>query len=131
MSSQLNGVSEALSNLANQITKDEDDKYKAEKEQVKKFLEEKEIELKDITVKQEDSSRYIITLYTGVILWMEKECELKKLQRILAKVFNEKMVLQKQKCGLRANDDTCCYYFTSEDKFCLQVGIAKQKSLIQ
>ena len=36
MSSQLNGVSEALSNLANQITKDEDDIYKAQKEQVKK-----------------------------------------------------------------------------------------------
>ena len=128
MSSQLNGVSEALSNLANQITKDEDDIYKAQKEQVKKLLEEKEIELKDITVKQEDSSRYIITLYTGVCDSVDgKECGVKKIARILAKVFNEKMVLQKQKCGLRANDNTCMYTFTSEDEFTMQVGLAKAK----
>ena len=128
MSSQLNGVSEALSNLANQITKDEDDIYKTQKEQVKKLLEEKEIELKDITVKQEDSSRYIITLYTGVCDSVDgKECGVKKIARILAKVFNEKMVLQKQKCGLRANDNTCMYTFTSEDEFTMQVGLAKAK----
>lgn len=128
MSSQLNGVSEALSNLANQITKDEDDVYKTQKEQVKKLLEEKEIELKDITVKQEDSGRYIITLYTGVCDSVDgKECGVKKIARILAKVFNEKMVLQKQKCGLRANDNTCMYTFTSEDEFTMQVGLAKAK----
>ena len=128
MSSQLNGVSEALSNLANQITKDEDDIYKTQKEQVKKLLEEKEIELKDITVKQEDSGRYIITLYTGVCDSVDgKECGVKKIARILAKVFNEKMVLQKQKCGLRANDNTCMYTFTSEDEFTMQVGLAKAK----
>lgn len=40
MSSQLNGVSEALSNLANQITKDEDDIYKTQRAS-KKLLEEK------------------------------------------------------------------------------------------
>ena len=128
MSSQLNGVSEALSNLANQITKDEDDVYKTQKEQVKKLLEEKEIELKDITVKQEDSGRYIITLYTGVCDSVDgKECGVKKIARILAKVFNEKMVLQKQRCGLRVNDNTCMYTFTSEDEFTMQVGLAKAK----
>ena len=104
------------------------DIYKTQKEQVKKLLEEKEIELKDITVKQEDSSRYIITLYTGVCDSVDgKECGVKKIARILAKVFNEKMILQKQKCGLRANDNTCMYTFTSEDEFTMQVGLAKAK----
>lgn len=128
MSSQLNGVSEALSNLANQITKDEEDIYKPQKEQIKKLLQEKEIQLKDITIKQEESGRYIINLYTGVCNSVDgKECGAKKIARVLAKVLNEKMTLQKQKCGLRVNDDTCIYTFTSEDKYTLQVGIAKAK----
>ena len=54
-------------------------------------------------------------------------CGVKKIARILAKVFNEKMILQKQKCGLRANDNTCMYTFTSEDEFTMQVGLAKAK----
>ena len=79
-------------------------------------------------MKQEDSGRYIITLYTGVCDSVDgKECGVKKIARILAKVFNEKMVLQKQKCGLRANDNTCMYTFTSEDEFTMQVGLAKAK----
>ncbi len=128
MSSQLNSVSEALSNLAGQITKEDDDIYKPQKEQIKALLEDKEINLKDITIKQEESGRYLINLYTGVCESVDgKQCGVKKIARILEKVLNEKVVLQKQKCGLRANDDTCVYTFTSEDNFTLQVGLAKTK----
>ena len=128
MSSQLNGVSEALSNLATQITKEENDIYKQQKEQIRKLLEEKEIELKDITIKQEESEKYLVNLYTGVCETVDgKECGAKKIARILAKVLNSKMILQKQKCGLRENNDTCVYTFTSEDKYTVQVGIAKSK----
>lgn len=128
MSSQLNGVSEALSNLANQITKTEEDPYKAQKEQIKTLLEEKEIILKDITIKQEETGRYIINLYTGVCNQLDgKDCGTKKISKILTKVLNNKMTLQKQKCGLRTNDDTCIYTFTSEDSFTVQVGVAKAK----
>lgn len=128
MSSQLNGVSEALSNLASQITLEEDDIYKPQKEQIKKLLEEKDIILKDITIKQEESGKYLTNLYTGVCESVDgKECGVKKIARILTNVLGEKMILQKQKCGLRVNDDTCIYTFTSEDKYTLQVGIAKAK----
>ena len=128
MSSQLNGVSEALSNLATQITKEENDIYKQQKEQIRKLLEEKEIELKDITIKQEESEKYLVNLYTDVCETVDgKECGAKKIARILAKVLNSKMILQKQKCGLRENNDTCVYTFTSEDKYTVQVGIAKSK----
>lgn len=128
MSSQLNGVSEALSNLANQITREENDVYKTQKEQIKTLLEEKEITLKDITIKQEESGKYILTLYTNVCESMDgKDCGCKKIARVLGKVLKEKMILQKQKCGLRLNDDTCAYTFTTEDKYALQVGLAKTK----
>ena len=128
MSTQLNSVSEALSNLANQITTEEQDPYKEEKEEIKALLKDKEINLKDITIKQEESGKYIVSLYTGICDSMDgKDCGIKKISRILAKVLQEKMIIQKQKCGLRADDDTCMYKFTSEDKFGVQVGIAKSK----
>ena len=128
MSTQLNSVSEALSNLANQITTEEQDPYKEEKEEIKALLKDKEINLKDITIKQEESGKYIVSLYTGICDSTDgKDCGIKKISRILAKVLQEKMIIQKQKCGLRADDDTCMYKFTSEDKFGVQVGIAKSK----
>ena len=128
MSTQLNSVSEALSNLANQITTEEQEPYKEEKEEIKALLKDKEINLKDITIKQEESGKYIVSLYTGICDSMDgKDCGVKKISRILAKVLQEKMIIQKQKCGLRADDDTCMYKFTSEDKFGVQVGIAKSK----
>ena len=128
MSTQLNSVSEALSNLANQITTEEQDPYKEEKEEIKALLKDKEINLKDITIKQEESGKYIVSLYTGICDSMDgKDCGVKKISRILAKVLQEKMIIQKQKCGLRADDDTCMYKFTSEDKFGVQVGIVKSK----
>ena len=128
MSTQLNSVSEALSNLANQITTEEQDPYKEEKEEIKALLKDKEINLKDITIKQEESGKYIVSLYTGICDSMDgKDCGIKKISRILAKVLQEKMIIQKQKCGLRADDYTCMYKFTSEDKFGVQVGIAKSK----
>lgn len=128
ISSQLNGVSEALSNLATQITKEEKDMFKAEKEQIKTLLEEKEINLKDITIKKDEDGRYFINLYTDVCETVDgKNCGVKKASHILQKVLNSKMILQKQKCGLRENDSTCVYTFTSEDKYLLQVGLAKTK----
>ncbi len=128
MSSQLNSVSEALSNLADQITTEDKDPYKAEKEEIKALLKDKEINLKDITIKQEETGRYIINLYTGVCDSVDgKNCSFKKISRILTKVLQDKMTLQKQICGLRADDDTCMFKFTSEDKFTVQVGIAKSK----
>ena len=128
MSTQLNSVSEALSNLASQITTEDQDPFKPEKEEIKTLLKDKEINVKDITIKQEESGRYIVNLYTGVCNSVDgKDCKSKKISRVLEKVLQDKMALQKQKCGLRIGDDTCTYKFTSEDRFTMQVGIAKSK----
>ena len=57
---------------------------------------------------------------------MEKPtCDIKKMGRILNKVFNENMILQKQECGLRLKNTNCAYTYLSEDKQNLQIGIAK------
>ncbi len=128
MSNQLSGVSEALSNLANQISKEEEDPYKIQKDQIKILLEEKEITLRDITIKREESGRFLVNLYTNVCNSVDgSACGVKKIAKVLEKVLKDKMIIQKQKCALRENDDTCVFAFVSEDLYSLQVGLAKSK----
>ena len=128
VSTQLSGVSEAISNLAEQINVEKEDKYKFQKEEIKALLQEKDVNLKEITIRQEESNRYMITVYTDMCEAMDgKQCHLKKVEKTIEKVLNEKMILQKQKCALREDDNTCVFVFTSEDKYWAQVGIAKTK----
>lgn len=126
VSNQLENVSEAISNLAMQITKDEVDEFAKEKEQMRKIL--KDINIKEIAISKEDDGKYQVNIYTGICSNEDgSECFIKKIDKALEKVFQEKMVLQKQKCGLRASIETCVFTYTSEDKFTSQIGIAKSK----
>lgn len=128
VSTQLSGVSEAISNLAEQITMEETDQYKDKKQEIKFLLQEKEIEVKEIVIKQEETGRYVVSIYTDICeSWDGKQCHLKKISKILERVLKEKMILQKQKCALRENDRTCMFVFAAEDKYTMQVGIAKSK----
>ena len=126
VSTQLEGVSEAISNLAEEISPRQVEKFVAEKEKIKIFLKQKEIDIKDISIKQEETGRYSVTLYTGVCENVDgTQCNIKKIAQILSKVLNSDMVLQKQECGLRVNKENCMYTYISKDKYGLQVGIAK------
>ena len=125
VSKQLEGVSQAISNLANDITK-QDENFSEEKEKIKFLLKQKEIAVKDLQIKQEKTGRYQIKIYTSIC---ENEdgvqCGMKKISQCLTKVLGCDMILQKQECGLRQNKKSCMYSFVSQDKFRLQVGIAK------
>lgn len=126
VSTQLEGVSEAISNLAEEISPRQVEKFVAEKEKIKIFLKQKEIDIKDISIKQEGTGRYSVTLYTSVCENVDgTQCNIKKIAQILSKVLNSDMVLQKQECGLRLNKENCMYTYISKDKYGLQVGIAK------
>lgn len=128
VSNQLEEVSKAIGELANEIQQDEEkqDKFIKEKEEIKVLLHEKEIELQNITIKQEASGKTKITLYTNTCENVENPtCDIKKMGKILSKVFKENIILQKQECGIRLKKSTCIYTYTSEDKQNLQIGIAK------
>ena len=126
VSSQLEEVSKAIGALANEMEKDEEDPFLNEKEEIKVLLQEKEIEVKNISIKKETSGRTKVTLYTHTCEDVEKPaCDVKKMGKILTKVFNENMILQKQECGIRLKNSICSYTYLSEDKQSLQIGIAK------
>ncbi len=125
VSSQLKGVSEAILKMANDIDKKEDE-FLDKRREITKLLEQKEIKIKNIEIKQKSSGRYIVDVYTDICNNLDgTECDIKKICKILSKVLEQKMIIQKQECGLRLNKDICKFTYISDDKFGVQIGIAK------
>ena len=126
MSVQLQGVSEVISDLADDIRDSKNEKYTDKKELIRKILMQKGIVISDIKIKKNDSDRTIVTIYT-------KDCDenienmAKKIGRVLTKVLQEKMTLQKKKSSLKPDDDSLVFSFISSDLYNLNVGIARAK----
>ena len=125
VSSQLKGVSEAILKMANDIDKKENE-FIEKKQEVLKLLEQKEIEIKNIEIKQNTAGRYIVDVYTDICNNPDgTECNIKKICKILSKTLEQKMIMQKQECGLRLNKNICKFTYISDDKFNIQIGSAK------
>lgn len=126
MSVQLQGVSEVISDLADDIRDSKNEKYTDKKELIRKILMQKGIVISDIKIKKNDSDRTIATIYT-------KDCDenienmAKKIGRVLTKVLQEKMTLQKKKSSLKPDNDSLAFSFISSDLYNLNVGIARAK----
>lgn len=126
MSVQLQGVSEVISDLADDIRDSKNEKYTDKKELIRKILMQKGIVISDIKIKKNDSDRTIVTIYT-------KDCDenienmAKKIGRVLTKVLQEKMTLQKKKSSLKPDNDLLAFSFISSDLYNLNVGIARAK----
>ena len=127
VSEQLKNVSKAINNIANGI-KENADEYENEKKEVEDLLKEKGVALKELSIKKENTGRIIINAYTNICDNLEgKNCPIKPIDKVLSKVFDEKFMLQDQKCGIRLNKNICSYLFTSDDRYIIQTGIAKTK----
>ena len=125
VSTQLKGVSEVISKMANDIDKKEDE-FADKRKEILKILEQKDIEVKNIEFKQNKSGRYLIDVYTDICDNQDgTECDIKKICKILSKVLEQKMIIQKQECGLRLNKNICKFTYISDDKFNIQIGNAK------
>lgn len=109
---QLQGVSKAISNIAENIEKNikNEEQYSNEKKQIVELLKQKEIELQEISIQKED--RFLIEIY------MEKSnnTNIQGIEKILTDVLKEKIVFnQEASLGTRLN-------FLSDDKFVLALG---------
>ncbi len=125
VSNQLKGVSEVISKMARDMDQKEEI-FASQKEEILKLLEQKEIKIRDIHIKQSKTGRYCIDVYTDICNTTDgTECNIKKICKILSKVFGHKMVMQKQECGLRLNKEECKFTYLSDDNYNLQIGIAK------
>lgn len=125
VSNQLEGVSEAISNLANEISKNPDE-FEDRKQEILTLLEQKEIKIKDISIKKQKSGRFIVNIYTDTCDNLDgTSCDIKKIGKILNKVFNDKFIIQDQQCGLRENKQKCKFTYIMQDKLNIQIGVAK------
>lgn len=121
--SQLKGVSKAISNIAENIEKNikNEEQFLSEKKQVTELLKQKDIEIQEISIQQED--RYLIEIY----MERSNNTDIELIQNILTNVLGEAIVFNPESSiGTRLN-------FLSDDKFVMAVGnseITKKDSKI-
>lgn len=129
MSEQLKSVKSAIEDITGDMThKVEEDKFADKKQKIIDELKNKNIQLQDINIKQEESGRYIINAYTSICNDSEgKLCPIKPISRIAGKVLGDQLTIQDQKCGIRLNKEMCNYTYISANKYIIQSGIAKAK----
>ena len=124
---QLENVSEVISDLAEDIEKESDNLFDEKKQMIIKVLKQKGIEVTEIKIKEADSKRKNISIYTRKEKCNQDTCEYKKIEKVLTKVFEEQIVMQKRKCAAKNETAECVYRFISKDKYSLKVGIARAK----
>lgn len=129
---QLDGVSKVISSLAEDIEEkiEQDDKneFIIEKEEIIKIAKERKIDIQDINIRREKTGRYIITVCVDSCSNVndKRGCTVEGLERILSKVLDEKIVLQKDGCGFKRETNLCVNTYASEDKYILQLGFSRK-----
>lgn len=125
MSKQLEGVSKAISEIATEITneKESKSKFKDKETQIRELLVQKNIEPKDIKIKKSKVGKLFVDIYYENIAIVKEKDKIKCIENIIAKVCDEKVVLQKD----TSNIDASSYMqrYASEDKYTIQLGYAK------
>lgn len=121
MSDQLENVSEAISNIAKEIEKDEN-KFTKESAKIKLLAENSNISIVDLKIKKNDE-KYLINLYTDKC---KDECYIEKIEEILSQVLEDEIKLQKKECAIDEENNVCKQIYSSQDKYLLRVGIAKK-----
>lgn len=109
---QLQGVSKAISNIAENIEKNikNEEQYSNQKKQVIELLKQKEIEVQEISIQRED--RFLVEIY------MEKSniTDTEYIEKVLTDVLKENIVFNEEaSVGNRLN-------FLSDDKFVMAIG---------
>ena len=112
---QLQGVSKAISSIAENIEKNikNEEQYNNEKKQVIELLKQKEIEIQEISIQRED--RFLIEVY----MQKSNNTDIGYIEKILTEVLKEKIVFNMDaSIGTRLN-------FLSDDKFVMAIGNAE------
>lgn len=112
---QLNGVSRAISNLAQNIEKEItiEDQFSKEKKKIVELLQQKNIEVQEISIRRDD--RYFIELYIAD----ENMKDSLAFEKILTDILQEPIVFHEEaSLGNRLN-------FLSDDRFVMAFGMSE------
>lgn len=129
---QLDGVSKVISSLAEdieeKIEQEEKQDFIIEKEEIITIAKGRKIDIQDINIRREKTGRYIINVCVDACSNVndKRGCTVEGLEKILSKVLNEKIVLQKDGCGFKKEANLCMNTYASEDKYMLQLGFSRK-----
>lgn len=109
---QLQGVSKAISSIAENIEKNikNEELFNNEKRQIIELLKQREIEIQEISIQKED--RFLIEIY----MQKSNNTDIEYIEKILTEVLKEKIVFNiDASIGTRLN-------FLSDDKYVMAIG---------
>ena len=119
---QLNGVSKAISEIAENIDKENksEDLFDDKKEQIVLLLKQKNIIVQEISLTKKENGRYRVSLYIDN---QDGENKGKTITNIINKVLEEKMIIQERE--VIENENITKYDIISDDQFLLDIGISQ------
>lgn len=118
---QLNGVSKAILNIAEDMKKENlnNEIYQNEQEQIIYLLKQKDILVQDISIKRNSSNRFVVELYIEQSTIKDVK---QIIENILHKVLNEAIIVTSEEdINL---ESTTKYTCISDDKFLISIGQA-------
>lgn len=125
ISMQLDGVSKAIENIANDM-KEEKDEFLDKRNEILLICKQRQIEVLDLNIEQERTGRYIIKVFINTCNDSKLiECPTKKIEQILSEALGEEIVIKKEKCGIKQKQKVCYQTYISKDNYGMQIGIAK------
>lgn len=125
ISMQLDGVSKAIENIANDM-KEEKNEFLDKRNEILLICKQRQIEVLDLKIEQEKTGRYIIKVFINTCNDSRMiECPTKKIEQILSEVLGEKITIKKEKCGIKQEQKICYQTYISKDTYGMQIGIAK------
>lgn len=125
ISMQLDGVSKAIENIANDM-KEEKDEFLDKRNEILLICKQRQIEVLDLNIEQEKTGRYIIKVFINTCNDSKLiECPTKKIEQILSEALGEEIVIKKEKCGIKQEQKVCYQTYISKDNYGMQIGIAK------
>ena len=126
ISAQLDGVSKVIDTIANDIEKTEKEEFLDKKKEIMITCKQRQIDILDVSISREKTGRYILKVYLNTCSDSKLiECPTKKIEEILSEILNEDIVIKKEKCGIKQNQNICYQTYISKDKYGMQIGIAK------
>lgn len=123
ISNQLEGISEVITSVTEELSKKEDEKLFVRKQEMERLLKQKEIDYNDITIQLQKNKKHIIHVFLNKYEDISSELErIHKMEQTFTKVLNQEILLQKQK---ELEDGTSLHIYSSKDKYHLQIGVSK------
>ncbi len=120
ISKQLKGVSKAISEIAEDMSNTKEKNYQRKETEIKELLKQKEIFVKEVRIRQNNSKKYFVDLLFENNS-KDKE-KIKIIEDVLTRVCKEKIELQKDSSDIDAK--LFLQKYMSKDNYTAQIGVA-------